>query len=176
MQPQPGPKLSLGGACGFWGACGAGISAGQFLAIATASTPLAREPWGLSNQMTARALDSIGKVGGPRCCKRCPWLAVQAAVDFVREHLGVEMQQRARLFYSARNSQCIGKRRPFGGKQRALEAKTAPEFLKGQKLRDILVFPENLSIGVPCSSSTSLPRYRISCISRSHTRHRRPCR
>ena len=43
-----------GGACGFWGACGAGISAGQFLAIATESTPLAREPWGLSNQMTAR--------------------------------------------------------------------------------------------------------------------------
>ena len=30
-----------GGACGFWGACGAGISAGQFLAIATESTPLA---------------------------------------------------------------------------------------------------------------------------------------
>ena len=28
-----------GGACGFWGACGAGISAGQFVAIATASTP-----------------------------------------------------------------------------------------------------------------------------------------
>ena len=50
-----------GGACGFWGACGAGISAGQFLAIATESTPLAQEPWGLSNQMTARALDSIGR-------------------------------------------------------------------------------------------------------------------
>ena len=72
-------KAVPGGACGFWGACGAGISAGQFLAIATASTPLAREPWGLSNQMTARALDSIGKVGGPRCCKRDSWLAVQAA-------------------------------------------------------------------------------------------------
>ena len=60
-------KAVPGGACGFWGACGAGISAGQFLAIATASTPLAVEPWGLSNRMTARALDSIGKVGGPRC-------------------------------------------------------------------------------------------------------------
>lgn len=58
-------KAVPGGACGFWGACGAGISAGQFLAIATASTPLAEEPWGLSNQMTALALDRIGKVGGP---------------------------------------------------------------------------------------------------------------
>lgn len=41
--------------------------------------------------MTARALDSIGRVGGPRCCKRDSWLAILAAVDFVRERLGVEM-------------------------------------------------------------------------------------
>ena len=77
----------------------------------------------MSNQMTARALDSIGKVGGPRCCKR-------AAVDFVREHLGVEMQHSVPVCsYSARNSQCIGKRCPFSAaKQRALEAKTAPSF------------------------------------------------
>ena len=59
-------KAVPGGACGFWGACGAGVSAGQFMAIATDSTPLAAEPWGLSNQMTAKALDSIGKNGGPR--------------------------------------------------------------------------------------------------------------
>ena len=86
--------------------------------------------WGLSNQMTARALESIGKVGGPRCCKRDSWLAVQAAVDFVREHLGVEMQHSVPVCsYSARNSQCIGKRCPFSAaKQRALEAKTAPSF------------------------------------------------
>ncbi len=82
-----------GGACGFWGACGAGISAGQFLAIATQSTPLAVEPWGLSNQMTALALDRIGKAGGPRCCKRDSFLSILAAVDFVREHLGVEMER-----------------------------------------------------------------------------------
>ena len=62
-----------GGACGFWGACGAGISAGQFLAIATESTPLAVEPWGLSNQMTAHALDSIGKVGGPGAVSGTPF-------------------------------------------------------------------------------------------------------
>ena len=46
-------KAVPGGACGFWGACGAGIATGQFLAIVTQSTPLAGEPWGLSNQMTA---------------------------------------------------------------------------------------------------------------------------
>ena len=107
-------KAVPGGACGFWGACGAGISAGQFLAIVTESTPLAQEPWGLSNQMTAHALERIGKVGGPRCCKRDSFLAILAAVDFVREHLGVEMERTVPVCsYSSRNNQCIGKRCPF---------------------------------------------------------------
>ena len=108
-----------GGACGFWGACGAGISAGQFLAIATQSTPLAAKPWGLSNRMTARALDSIGKVGGPRCCKRDSFLSILAAVDFVREQLGVEMERTAPLCsYSGQNNQCIGRRCPFSAANR----------------------------------------------------------
>lgn len=107
-------KAVPGGVCGFWGACGAGISAGQYLAIVTQSTPLAREPWGLSNQMTARALESIGKAGGPRCCKRDSFLAILAAVDFTREHLGVEMERSVPVCpYSGRNGQCIGKRCPF---------------------------------------------------------------
>ena len=82
-----------GGACGFWGACGAGVSAGQYMDIVTRSTPLAAEPWGLSNRMTARALEAIGQVGGPRCCKRDSWLAILAAIDFTREQLGVTMQR-----------------------------------------------------------------------------------
>ena len=112
-------KAVPGGACGFWGACGAGVSAGQFLAIATASTPLAVEPWGLSNRMTARALDRIGQVGGPRCCKRDSFLSILAAVDFVREHLGVEMAQTIPVCsYSGQNNQCIGKRCPFSAANR----------------------------------------------------------
>ena len=91
-----------------------GISAGQFLAIATQSTPLAREPWGLSNQMTARTLDSIGKAGGPRCCKRNSWLSILAAIDFVQEHLGVKMERTVPICaYSQNNHQCIGKLCPF---------------------------------------------------------------
>ena len=112
-------KAVPGGVCGFWGACGAGISAGQFVAIATASTPLAVEPWGLSNRMTAKALDSIGKVGGPRCCKRDSCLAILAAIDFAAEHLNVHMERTTPVCTrSKQNNQCIGKRCPFvGGKK-----------------------------------------------------------
>jgi len=107
-----------GGACGFWGACGAGISAGQFLAIVTESTPLAVEPWGLSNRMTAKALESIGNIGGPRCCKRDSYISVLAAIDFVAEQLNVRMEKsKPRCTRFTQNHQCLGKRCPFfGGK------------------------------------------------------------
>ena len=72
-------KSVPGGACGFWGACGAAISSGMFISIISKSTPLAQEPWGLSNRMTARSLDEIGKIGGPRCCKRDSYLSLLSA-------------------------------------------------------------------------------------------------
>ena len=109
-------KAVPGGACGFWGACGAGISAGQFMAIATDSTPLAAEPWGLSNQMTAKVLESIGKNGGPRCCKRDSYLSMHAAIDFTAEQLGVHMEKSTPVCTrSHQNNQCIGTRCPFFG-------------------------------------------------------------
>ncbi len=112
-------KAVPGGACGFWGACGAGVSTGQFISIVTDSTPLAVEPWGLSNQMTAKALESIGKVGGPRCCKRDSYLAILAAIDFAAEHLNIHMEKTMPVCTrSGQNNQCIGKRCPFvGGKK-----------------------------------------------------------
>lgn len=103
-----------GGACGFWGACGAGVSAGIFVSILTGATPLAGETFGLANRMTARALDAIGAVGGPRCCKRDSFLSLLAAVDFVHEHFGVEMERPSIVCtYSAQNAQCLGGRCPF---------------------------------------------------------------
>jgi len=103
-----------GGVCGFWGACGAGISCGIFISIVTGSTPLGKEPWGLSNLMTSAALGKIGAVGGPRCCKRDSYLAILTAVEFVKEHLQVEMETAPVVCSrSANNNQCIGKRCPF---------------------------------------------------------------
>lgn len=103
-----------GGACGFWGACGAGISTGMFVSIVTGATPLMQESWGLSNQMTARALERIGAAGGPRCCKRDSYLALEAAVEFAREKLGVEMTwTRPVCSWSSQNNQCIGRHCPF---------------------------------------------------------------
>ena len=112
-------KAVPGGACGFWGACGAGVSAGMYISIVTASTPLATRAWGLSNRMTSKALGKIGEIGGPRCCKRDSYLAIMAAVQFTQEELGVAMEtQTVHCTRSDMNSQCIRARCPFySGKQ-----------------------------------------------------------
>ncbi|MBQ8408222.1 MAG: SAM-dependent methyltransferase [Clostridia bacterium] len=107
-------KKVPGGACGFWGACGAGVSAGMFVSIVTGSTPLANEAWGLSNKMTSAALGAIGEIGGPRCCKRDSYLAVIKAVEFAKAHLGVEMELgEIKCLHSKQNNQCIRTRCPF---------------------------------------------------------------
>ena len=86
-------KQVPGGVCGFWGACGAGISTGMYLSIVLKATPLAHQAWGLSNQMTSMALDAIGKNGGPRCCKRDSYLAVIEAIKFTSAKLHIHMKQ-----------------------------------------------------------------------------------
>jgi hypothetical protein len=110
-------KKVPGGACGFWGACGAGISTGMYVSIVTKSTPLAKEAWGLSNQMTGQALTVIGKNGGPRCCKRDSYLAICEAVNFTAEHLGIQMEiGDIKCSRSHMNNQCIEERCPFHDK------------------------------------------------------------
>lgn len=113
-EAQSRGKNVPGGACGFWGACGAGISSGIFISILTGSTPLKGEPWGLSNQMTAKALEKIGTIGGPRCCKRDSYLAIIAAVDFVKEQFGVEMKiGKFKCKHFRSNYQCLREKCPF---------------------------------------------------------------
>ncbi len=103
-----------GGACGYMGACGAAISTGIFMSVITQNTPLSTDTWRLCNLMTSRALAQVAENGGPRCCKRDSYLSVLAAVDFVKENLGVELERpEVRCTRSQINNQCIGKKCPF---------------------------------------------------------------
>lgn len=107
-------KSVPGGACGFWGACGAGISTGMFISIVTKSTPLETETFGQANQMTAKALAAIGTIGGPRCCKRDSYLSLLSAIAFVKERMHIELEQSQVICTrSAQNNQCITERCPF---------------------------------------------------------------
>ena len=103
---------SPGGACGFWGPAVL-ESAQECLSILSKRHPLSKEPLGLS-QMTARALDAIGTIGGPRCCKRNSYLSLLAAAAFVEERFHLSMPVPAiRCAYAGQNNQCLGKVCPF---------------------------------------------------------------
>lgn len=98
-----------GGTCGFWGSCGAALSSGMFISIITGATPLTKESWSLANLMTAESLYAISDLGGPRCCKRNSFTAVLTAVEFVKNHLGIEMELPEDIIceYTGSNAQCI---------------------------------------------------------------------
>lgn len=108
-------KQVPGGVCGFWGACGAAISTGIFISIITGSTPLKNKEWGLSNLMTSESLKNIGQIGGPRCCKRNSFIAIQSAVEFCADNLGIQMELPEKIIctFNQLNDQCIEIRCPF---------------------------------------------------------------
>ena len=104
-----------GGACGFWGCCGAAVSAGIFFSVAAGATPLAGESWGLANRAPAAALQAIGDIGGPRCCKRDSFTAILQAAELCRRELGVDMEipERVVCGFFPQNRECLGSRCPY---------------------------------------------------------------
>ena len=104
-----------GGVCGFWGCCGAVVSTGIYMSIITKATPLSGKSWGLSNRMTSRALNAIGEIGGPRCCKRDTFTAVKEAVQMTKEELGIEMElpEKIECGFHVENQQCLRGKCPY---------------------------------------------------------------
>jgi len=96
-----------------------GIGVGIFVSLATGATPTAREPWGLANGATARALATNARLGGPRCCKRTGWLALLTGVRFSHEQLGARIGGRGPACeFSGRNAECLERRCPFRSARR----------------------------------------------------------
>lgn len=106
-----------GGACGFWGCCGAATSAGQFYSIISGSTPMARDSWGETARLTSRIMGRLADVGGPRCCKRTGFMALEEAVSYVAETRGVVMDRPERIVctFKADNAECLGRECPYSG-------------------------------------------------------------
>ena len=104
-----------GGSCGMCGNCGAAVGTGIFVSLLTGATPLSKQEWQLSNRMTAHSLLAIAEHGGPRCCKRDTFLALQTAQAFLRSELGAEMviQSPIRCTFSALNKECLRSECPF---------------------------------------------------------------
>ena len=109
VEAEKRARQILGGFCGSHGDCGAAVGTGIFLSLVTNATPLSVDSWRLSNMMTASALMSIALHGGPRCCKRNTYLAIMEAVQFLKEHLNVQMDISSEIQcrFSPLNKECL---------------------------------------------------------------------
>lgn len=105
----------LGGYCGFYGCCGAGVGAGMAVSLITGATPLSNHEWKLSNMMTSLSLRSIADKGGPRCCKRTAFLSIIEAAGFLNQNLeaDVKIAKNFECEFSPLNNECIKNRCPF---------------------------------------------------------------
>lgn len=104
-----------GGACGFWGCCGAAVSTGIFISIITGANPMKKKEWQLANLMTSTSLRAIAELGGPRCCKRNSFTAIAEAVKFTQKYLNVKIEYSDRVVcgYSSMNNECIKEKCPY---------------------------------------------------------------
>jgi len=103
-----------GGWCGYYGACGAAVGAGVAVSVLTGATPLRGPQRSSALAATSLALSRMLD-DQPRCCKRASRVAVEAAVAFVGERLGVELEagEPEPCDYAERNRECPGAVCPF---------------------------------------------------------------
>ena len=104
-----------GAMCGFWGICGAIASVGAALSIIDGTGPLSDDgTWGEHMKFTSRAIGELGKINGPRCCKRDAMIAFREGVSYINEHYSVSLEYENQLCeFSEQNQQCLREKCPF---------------------------------------------------------------
>ena len=108
-------KNVLGGFCGFYGTCGAGVGAGIFMSVYTDTSPMSDTTWSWGNEITGLCLTRISEIPGPRCCKRTAFLSLSTAVPYINEKLGTSLSfnEDQKCSFHERNQQCKGRLCPF---------------------------------------------------------------
>lgn len=108
-------KKMPGATCGQWGICGSSASVGAALAIIHQTTPLSDNEYYKDNlRLTSLALGNIAEIGGPRCCKRNAYISLKTAIQFVKEHYNIVLDDSdEKCEFSKSNQQCLKERCPF---------------------------------------------------------------
>jgi len=114
---QEGLKMP-GAMCGHWGVCGSITSIGAVLSIIDETGPLSDDgTWGDHMSYTAEAISELGRINGPRCCKRDAMIAFKHGVDYINKHYGVQLEyEDQRCEFHEQNQQCIKEKCPFFNK------------------------------------------------------------
>ncbi|CAK8711426.1 Radical SAM superfamily enzyme, MoaA/NifB/PqqE/SkfB family [Candidatus Electrothrix laxa] len=104
-----------GGACGFWGCCGAAIGAGIAASLIFEATPLKAEERQHSLAFTAALLKEIARMNAGRCCQRETWLTLVHASRLSEDFFDIALPAETTLHCNQyeQNRECIRKRCPL---------------------------------------------------------------
>jgi hypothetical protein len=106
-----------GGWCGLYGDCGAAVGVGIAVSVLTNATPLTGKERTLALEATSFALSRMLD-GQPRCCKRASRVAVEAAIEYLHDKLGINLIKGKKIScaYTVRNQQCAKTECPYYSK------------------------------------------------------------
>ncbi len=97
-----------GGACAFFGVCGAAVGAGIALSVLWGATPLDGDKRQAVQLAVQKVLGKIASYNAPRCCQRDSWLALQSAAEILNENMGKKlMVQQIECEQYRQNKECI---------------------------------------------------------------------
>jgi MoaA/NifB/PqqE/SkfB family radical SAM enzyme/SAM-dependent methyltransferase len=104
-----------GGACGFFGACGAAAGVGIAFSLILKANPLKATERQVVQTVTLRVLERIAAFEAPRCCQRDCWLALRTAAELSAQYLPSPLRADTPLpcWQSDRNAECIAERCPL---------------------------------------------------------------
>ncbi|MDD6524870.1 MAG: DUF5714 domain-containing protein, partial [Firmicutes bacterium] len=75
-----------GAICGYWGICGAVASVSSAMSILHHTTPLTSDDYYKDHmELSSLIFKKMSEIGGPRCCKRHAYLALETAIDHVKD-------------------------------------------------------------------------------------------
>ncbi len=89
------------------GTCGAAIGTGVFMSAYLNRELRDEDEWSLSNTIVSQSLKRVADSGGPRCCKRDTYLALETAIEFIRDNFAISLPiSTAKCTFSLRNRTC----------------------------------------------------------------------
>ena len=77
--------------CGTRGDCGAAAGLGCAVSLLTGATFRSDGERSQALRATARALDRVAALGGPRCCRQSVYGTLEAAAPFLKSELGLTL-------------------------------------------------------------------------------------
>lgn len=116
-----GLKIPAGG-CGFCGTCGGGSGVGIMASIVGKATPFHDKERSEGFEASVSALQRIGKLGGPRCCRLSAYVAIEQGIKYLKKkELPLpEQKMIGRCNVYELNAQCHRERCPYFPKSKQM--------------------------------------------------------